>query len=316
MNVGSAMPRAGTRRWRARQPKAPTVVVTSHGGELPRLSPRIELVRGMAVVIATLTIGLVLHLAIVSRLQHNAAQQRQFDQLRVELAGGTVPIGPVGELSQLEPGTPVARLEILSIGVDEVIGEGTSASALFDGPGHRRDTSLPGQVGVSVVMGRRAAYGGPFSKIDDLLEGDEITVTTGQGVFEYTVSGVRREGDPLPPPLASGQSRLTLITADGAAFFPSGVLRVDADLNGTAVGGPPRLASTSVDPDERPMAGERDSLWALALWLQCLIALTIVSVWSWHRWGRAPTWIAFTPVLIFVGLAASGEVVRLLPNLT
>ena len=316
MNVGAAMPRADTRRWRARQPKVPTVVAVSHGGEVPRLSPRMELVRGMTVVIATLTIGMVLHLSVVSRLQHNAAQQRQFDQLRTELAGGTVPIGPVGEDSQLQSGTPVARLEIPSIGVDEVIGEGTSASALFDGPGHRRDTALPGQVGVSVVMGRRAAYGGPFSRIDDLAQGDEITVTTGQGVFEYTVSGVRREGEPLPPALAAGQSRLTLITADGAAFFPSGVLRVDADLNGTAVGGPPRLASASVDPDERVMAGERDSLWALALWLQCLIALAVASLWSWHRWARAHTWIAFTPILIFAGLAASGEIVRLLPNLT
>jgi sortase A len=317
MSVGTATPRAAdNRRLRSREPKAPTRAVARSAGDLPRLSPQMELARGLAVVVAVLTIGMVLHLSVLSRLQHNTAQQRRFDQLRIELAGGTLPIGPVTEDRQLESGRPVARLEIPSIGVDQVIGEGTSASALFDGPGHRRDTPLPGQVGVSVVMGRRAAYGGPFAQIDGLKQGDEITVTTGQGVFEYTVSGVRREGDPLPAPLAAGQSRLTLITADGAAFFPSGVLRVDADLEGTAVGGPPRLASASVDPAERVMAGERSSLWALALWLQSLIAMTTLAVWSWHRWGRAQTWIAFTPALIFVGLATAGELVRLLPNVT
>lgn len=304
------------RGWRARKRTEASVVTTTKGGALPHLSPRLELVRGMVIVVAALAIGLVLHLTIVSRLQHNAAQQRQFDRFRVELASGTAPIGPVGDERQLDAGTPVARMEIPSIGVDEVVGEGTTASALFDGPGHRRDTALPGQVGVSIVMGRRAAYGGPFSRIDELASGDVITVTTGQGTFEYNVSGVRREGDPLPSPVAAGASRLTLITASGAPFFPSGVLRVDADLDGTAVGGPARLASTSVDPAERLMAGETGSLWALALWLQGLIALTVAAVWSWHRWGRSQTWIAFTPALLFVALAASGEAVRLLPNLT
>ena len=63
------------------------------------------------------------------------------------------------------------------------------------------------------------------------------------------------------------------------------------------------------------MAGDSDTLWVLAFWLQALILLSLAVVWSWHRWGRAQTWVVLFSPLLFVGLAASGEVARLLPNL-
>ena len=214
-------------------------------------------------------------------------------------------------------GTPVAFIEIPSIGLRQVVGEGTAASELLHGPGHRRDTPLPGQVGTSVVFGRRAAFGGPFSRIAELTKGAEIKVTTGQGAdFTFRVIAVRRDGDPAPAAAARGTSRLTLVTAAGRAFFPEGVLRVDADLEGQAVVGPARLISASGLPaPERLMAGDTRTLWALALWLQALIALSIGAVWAWHRWGRVQTWIVFLPALLLVGLCVSGEAARLLPNL-
>ncbi|MCZ0981039.1 hypothetical protein O1L60_24275 [Streptomyces diastatochromogenes] len=33
----------------------------------------------------------------------------------------------------------------------------------MSGPGHRRDTALPGQPGASVIMGRQWGYGSPSS---------------------------------------------------------------------------------------------------------------------------------------------------------
>jgi len=38
-------------------------------------------------------------------------------------------------------------------------------------------------------------------------------------------------------------------------------------------------------------------------------------VWAWYRWGRPQAWIVFLPPMLFVGLGAAGEIVRLLPNL-
>jgi len=43
--------------------------------------------------------------------------------------------------------------------------------------------------------------------------------------------------------------------------------------------------------------------------------LSVGAVWAWHRWGHAQAWIVFLPPLLLVGLATSGEVARLLPNL-
>ena len=43
--------------------------------------------------------------------------------------------------------------------------------------------------------------------------------------------------------------------------------------------------------------------------------MSIAAVWSWLRWGRAQTWIVFAPLLMLAGIAAAGQVARLLPNL-
>ena len=287
------------------------------GQGVPQLSPRMQLVRAAFVLVFVLSFTLLIQLVFVSSFQQSAAQGRMFDSFRAELAKGTAPVGPTdSEGRELAIGTPIAFLEIPSVGVSEVIGEGTTAGALFDGPGHRRDTPLPGQVGSSVVFGRKASFGGPFGDIASMRVGDPITVTTGQGVFTFKVIGVRPEGAPVPPPAAAGSARLMLVTAAGRSFLPSGVMRVDAELDGVAVIGTARLIAPSELPgEERVMAGDASTLWALALWLQALIALSLGVVWAWHRWGRAQAWVVFFPPLILVGLSASGEAARLLPNL-
>lgn len=301
-------------RWwrRSREPK-----VRVSRANAPQLSPRLELVRAVLVFLFILSFTAAAHLVIVSSLQHSASQSRSFASFRGALARGVAPIGPTDEAGNvLAMGTAVALLQIPSIGVDEVVAEGTSAGVLFDGPGHRRDSPLPGQVGTSVVFGRRGAFGGPFSDVPDLRVGDAIRVTTGQGVFDFKVTGVRYAGDPVPAAPEAGTSRLLLVTAAGRPFLPEGVVRVDAELDGQAVVGPPRLVpSANLPEEERIMAGDWRRLWALALWLQALIALSVVAVWAWHRWGRAQTWVVFLPPLLLVGLLVADEASRLLPNL-
>ncbi len=263
------------------------------------------------------SVSLLLELLLVSNLQHRSAQQRAFDSLRADLAAGTAPIGPTDSTGHVLPlGTPVAYLEIPELGLRQVVGSGTTAGVLFDGPGHRRDTPLPGQVGTSMLLGRRAAFGGPFAGLDDLEEGDLIRVTTGQGTFDFEVMGVREEGDPAPPLPSRGEGRLLLATAAGTPFMPSGVLRVDAKLDGEAVGGPrPLVASGSLPRSEQLMGADTSTLWALALWLQALILASIGAVWAWYRWGRAKAWVVFLPPMLLIGLSAAGEAARLMPNL-
>ncbi len=284
---------------------------------VPPLGARLQLARGVLVTLFVISMSLLLELLVLSGLQQRAAQQRAFDAFRAQLAEGTAPISPVDvDGRALAPGTPIAYLEIPSIGVRQVVVEGTAGSNLFTGPGHRRDSPFPGQVGTSVVLGRRAAFGGPFARLDDLERGALVRVTTGAGAFDYRVLGLRHEGDPVPKAPKSGSGRLLLATASGRPFMPAGVLRVDAELEVPALSGArPTLASAALPAAEQLMGTDTSTLWALALWLQALILLTGAAVWAWHRWGRAKAWVAALPALLLVGLYVSGEAARLMPNL-
>src|SRR5262249_3890372 len=112
----------------------------------------------------------------------------------------------------------------------------------------------------------RAGYSGPFGEISTLSVGDEIRVVTGQGAHGYRVTGVRRAGSPQPTELSKGEGRLTLVTADGPAFLPSDVLRVDAQLTTPAfpsAGAPPAMA---VRDAEQPMASDGSAIVPLVAW--------------------------------------------------
>lgn len=305
----TAIASAAGRRF-ARRPKAAAVAV-------PPLSPRLQVVRAAFMAVLVLSASLLAELLVLSSLQQRAAQQRSYDRFRAELAEGTAPLGSVGADGRaVALGAPVAYLEIPSIGVRQVVLEGTTAATLFEGPGHRRDTPLPGQAGTSIVFGRRASFGGPFARIGELEAGSRVHVTTGQGRFDYDVVGRRDEGEPAPPPPGAGEGRLVLATASGRPFMPDGVVRVDAELavDGAASASRP-LPARDVGPAEQLMASDTGTLWTLALWLQLLCAVTVVAVWAWHRWGRAQAWVALFPPLVLVAHFTSGEAARLLPNL-
>lgn len=283
---------------------------------IPPLSPRLVVVRAALIVVAVVTTCLLLYILFVSGLQGRAKQQRSFDRFRSALAEGTAPIGPAVDGRELAPGTGVAFLEIPSIGVSQVVGEGSRGVDLMGGPGHRRDTPLPGQVGTSVILGRQGTFGGPFSRLGDLKVGAKIKVTTGQGESEFIVTGLRSGGDPAPPPLKKGSGRLLLVTASGRRFMSSGVLRVDADLVTPALPAVARsVTAKSLPASEQAMGTDPSTIWALAMWLQALTLLAVGAVWSWHRWGPAQAWVVFLPPVALVGIFVAGQGARLLPNL-
>ncbi|MER7004957.1 sortase [Dactylosporangium sp. NPDC000555] len=268
------------------------------------------------IVLAAVLLGLTVHVTAVSRLVHESKQRAGMDTLRIDLARATAPVGQARDGKLLPLGTPVAVLRIPALRVDEVVFEGTTGGVLMGGPGHQRDSALPGQAGTAIIMGRTASYGGPFRGLQRLVPDDRITVLTGQGEATYRVTGSRRAGDAAPPPVAPGAGRLTLVTAVGAPFLPEGVLRVDAELVSPPQPNPPRpLRPGSVSPQELPLAGDTSSLWILVMGLQGLVAAAAGTVWSRHRWGGVRTWIVFVPLVAVFGLLVAEQTVRLLPNL-
>jgi LPXTG-site transpeptidase (sortase) family protein len=264
--------------------------------------------------LAALLLGFTVNLTVLGHIEHARAQQTAYARFRAELARGTAPVGRFDDHGgQVPAGDPVAVLHIKAIGLREVVLQGTTSGVLMSGPGHRRDTPLPGQAGTSVIMGRQWGYGSPFNHLGRLRVGDPVTVTTGQGQQRYKVTGVRRAGDPLPAPLTAGQGRLVLTTATGGAYTPRGVLRVDALLVGPAQPGP--AAGGGITSAEEPLAGDQSAWLPVLLWLQALLVATAAITWTFRRWGRWQTWICGLPVLTAIVVALSGEATRLLPNL-
>ncbi|MFD8964365.1 sortase [Streptomyces sp. NPDC059568] len=268
-------------------------------------------------ILAVLLLAFVANLGPLGDLRHGRDQQVANSALRGELANATAPVGPRTQNGEpLALGTPVAVLEIPQLGLRKVIGEGTTAQVLATGPGHRRDTVLPGQPGVSIVMGRQAAYGGPFAHLDEVRAGETFTVSTGQGRHTYKVLGVRREGDPQPPALEAGKSRLTLITGDGHAFLPGGLLRVDADLvSAVQPGAAPLYTTVALPADEKPMAIQTSAWMPLVLWGQGLVLVAAALTWIRARSGRRESWVIGVPVLGALGFVVADQAALLLPNL-
>ena len=72
-------------------------------------------------------------------------------------------------------GSPIARLTIPALGLDEIVIEGVSDEELNAGPGHLPGSVLPGERGNAVISAHRDRH---FSTLGALQVGDEITTET------------------------------------------------------------------------------------------------------------------------------------------
>lgn len=280
-----------------------------------------RLVASTAILILGATLlGFAVWIAFGSRLYYDRVQHDAYANFRAQLGQAIAPTGPTeadasGKQQLLRSGTPVAVLSIPEIGFNAVVLEGTSSDVLEGGPGHLRDTQLPGQIGYSEIFGRRTAYGGPFARLSSLSPGQVFTVTTGQGVTRYRVLDLRRAGDVVPA-LNPGAGRLVLVTADGPPFAPTGVLRVDANTVGQPKPAPTMVISSSNIGSGELVFGTESIAWVpLVLWGQGLVLAAAGVSWLGSRWGRWQAWIVAVPVLGYFSLEVADQIGRLLPNL-
>lgn len=254
---------------------------------------------------------------LVSPLAERSDQHRLYTSFRELLTGNLLGVtAPVGGV--MAPGSAVAVLNIPQLGLNgAVVVEGTSGSDLTHGPGHLRTTVLPGQVGLSAIFGRAVTFGAPFGRLGTLRPGDTFSASTGQGTFKFRVVDVRRSGDPLPPALGSGASRLVLVSAEGKGALgwlsPSRLVYVDADLVGTPV--PNNGALGSVPDAELPWGTTTSGLVPLVFWLQALLLAGLAMVWALRRWSARQAWVVGVPVIVAILVGATTAAYGLLPNL-
>jgi sortase A len=88
---------------------------------------------------------------------------------------------------RVKTGQGIGRIKVPSIDLDIVMVQGTDTASLQKGPGHYPETAFPGQGQTIGVAGHRTTYLAPFREINEIEDGDEITLEMPYGTFVYEV---------------------------------------------------------------------------------------------------------------------------------
>jgi sortase A len=319
----AGVPGAGSR---SRPRSAPWPSWTAGGR--PRSSDSAVRSVGFALtLLAVVILGFVSYLYFLSGVQEARSQTTLYARLQGELAQAVAPTGPVipghpaspASLAAV-PGDPVAVLSIPAIGISNVvIVEGTSPENLTLGPGHLRDTPLPGQAGISVVFGRRATFGAPFGNLPLLNKGAVITTTTSQGVARYQVIAVSDSSKPVP--FSQIPNQLLLVTAD-SKIAPAHYIEVEAKFVDAVVldtSQPSPFPESGYFPQvsaaEAALGRDSYTLIPAMAWAIALAAAALFGSYLAGRWARWPAWIVTIPVLVAIIWNLYQALSALFPNL-
>ena len=223
-------------------------------------------------------------------------------------------------------GRAAAVITIPKIGVDEVVVEGVGVEDLKKGVGHYPDTKMPGEKGNAALAGHRTTYGAPFNRLDDLVAGDAINVTTRAGTFRYDVM----EKKVVTPETVSvlddtDDNRLTLTTchpkysAEQRLIVVGRLIGTPIDepttpVDATATTSPPRTRELAAGVDRPGLSGagaeNRPAIaWgilAASVWL----AAWAVGHWTGRRWTA---YLIGAPIFFVVLFMFFENVARLLP---
>jgi sortase A len=225
----------------------------------------------------------------VLRQQFTADQNRNGAHVTAPKPATSVAAGPqvAPTVADPAPGTAVGLIAIPKIGLSMVVVEGTDTAQLQQGPGHYPGTPLPGEAGNAAIAGHRTTYLHPFYNLDQLVPGDDITVTTLQGVFEYQMTSSEIV-DPTDVAVVDDTTtpQLTLTTCN-PRFSASQRLVVHAALVASSLTHPatkPAVVVTKPKTTHVTLATESTGSWPVAiLWG---IAVAAIAILGWMATTR------------------------------
>jgi len=140
-------------------------------------------------------------------------------KLRKQLVSGSTRTSY--ETDTVPVGHSLTRIRIPSIGLDTVVVEGATDSALRAGAGHYPETPLPCDGGNVAIAGHRTTYGKPFADLEKLQAGDEIFLDTPVGGCTYEVEEAAFQVDPddvwVTDPTTDPKLTLTTCHPEGSA---------------------------------------------------------------------------------------------------
>lgn len=165
------------------------------------------------------------------RVQDRLENQFASEELRQQYVNCRE-VGLADPSCRIQDGDSLTRIEIPKLGVDVVVVEGVSSSALRAGAGHYPSTPLPCEAGNVGIAGHRTTYGRPFHDLDLLEPGDEIILHIPIGRCTYRIVEQRIVSpNDVGVIAASADSRLTLTTC-----HPKGSARQRLIVIATLVG--------------------------------------------------------------------------------
>jgi sortase A len=260
-------------------------------------------------------------------------------QLATPAAADTVPTTAAGSTAPTTaaPPTTVAAAPLIDgdaagvivipkIGLDKMIVEGVGVEELKLAVGHYPDTPMPGEKGNAALAGHRTTYGHPFNRLDELNNGDEISVTTRAGTFRYAVAEkkvVTPESievlDPSPDnrltlttchPKYSAEQRLIIVALLQGAPVDEPV--VPAGTTPTTT--PPRSTELAAGIDRPELSGAGAANRPAIAW-GILAASVWLSAWALGKWsGRRWTcYIIGAPIFLVALFVFFENFARLLP---
>ena len=136
---------------------------------------------------------------------------------RDKLNPSAVPL-PLAAVSgrEIPRGSPVARLWIESIELDEIVLEGVGPIELNGGPGHFPGSVLPGDAGNSIISAHRDRH---FRRVGELSVGSRIRTQTREGTVEWVVKERRIVSKDMPSLFEESEATLTLTTCWPVRYF-------------------------------------------------------------------------------------------------
>jgi sortase (surface protein transpeptidase) len=241
----------------------------------------------------------------VTSVEESRSQSELLRELKVDLANtanGGVP-------APAATGHPIGLLEIPALGLEKVAVEGDSASLLERGPGHDPASARPGAAGDVLLVGRRSSYGAPFAHLEQLVDGDAITITTASGAFTYRVEHTATRAS-----ASAGNGTLTLATS-AAGMFSDRVVSVTAVLEGhPLVLGTTLRALRPVDLTNVGGWFSDGSAWlAIALWGSLLVVALFIAARAYRKLSPQITYLLTTPVIVALLFCTLGALDRLVP---
>ena len=238
-----------------------------------------------------LILGLFVYSKVFTPMVENRAQTLLEKEFTPALLNGVAPVG-----YPIEIGTPIALLEIKDIDVRRVVVEGTRAEELAKGPGHLVGSAIPGQPGTSAILGRSSRYGSAFARLNELKAGQEVKVTTAQGVHTYEVvdSTVRSANDSAA--FTGERNMLLLITGVGGSS-PNKRLVVRALLTSAVFPAGQAANDVQTSTNELGLEGSTSSPSQLSIWLFLLAILLNSLIPLAKKIGKRVTWLIAAPLI-------------------